>query len=49
MAWDSVRETSKGFETKNNLTRLAIESHHLNKSVKDQLGIKPITGRELLS
>lgn len=36
LAWNSVREPSKGFEPEDNLPRFVIESHLLNNGVKDK-------------
>lgn len=43
VAWNSVRRAFEGFE-QSNLTRFAIDSHHLNNSLKDKLGSNYIIG-----
>lgn len=40
LAWNNVRETSKGFETEDDLPRFVIESHLLNNGVTDKLRSK---------
>lgn len=43
VAWNSVRRAFEDLE-QSNLTRFAIDSHHLNNSLKDKLGSKYIIG-----
>lgn len=43
VAWNSVQRAFEDLE-QSNLTRFAIDSHHLNNSLKDKLGSKYIIG-----
>lgn len=46
LAWDSCQGAFTGFEPENNLTRLVIESHPLNNSVKDTQGSEYVIVKE---